>query len=87
MTDVDHPTQILADMMTMEEHIDKPLNQCKVVFVGDVRNNMSYAWMYGCAKMGMEFVAYGPEALCKEVDEGILKKMDAVCAETEHRLP
>lgn len=82
LTDVDHPTQILADMMTMEEHIDKPLNQCKVVFVGDVRNNMSYAWMYGCAKMGMEFVAYGPEALCKEVDEGILKKMDAVCAET-----
>ncbi|MGI6767371.1 MAG: ornithine carbamoyltransferase [Lentihominibacter sp.] len=82
LTDVDHPTQILADMMTMEEHIDKPLNQCKVVFVGDVRNNMSYAWMYGCAKMGMEFVAYGPEALCKEVDEKILEKMDAVCAET-----
>ena len=54
LTDVDHPTQILADIMTIEEHIDKPLNTVKVVFVGDVRNNMAYAWMYGCAKMGME---------------------------------
>ena len=57
LTDVDHPTQILADIMTIEEHIDKPLNKVKVVFVGDVRNNMAYAWMYGCAKMGMKFAA------------------------------
>ena len=35
LTDIDHPTQILADMLTMEEHIAKPLNKCKVVFVGD----------------------------------------------------
>ena len=51
LTDVDHPTQILADLLTIEEHVAKPLNKCKVVFVGDVRNNMAYAWMYGCAKM------------------------------------
>ena len=80
LTDVDHPTQILADMMTMEEHLSKPLNQCKVVFCGDIRNNMSYAWMYGCAKMGMHFVAYGPDEL--HVDEAILKKAQAVAAET-----
>ena len=43
LTDVDHPTQILADMMTIEEHVQKPLGQVKVVFCGDVRNNMSYA--------------------------------------------
>ena len=49
LTDVDHPTQILADMLTIEEHIAKPLSKVKVVFVGDVRNNMAYAWMYGCA--------------------------------------
>ena len=72
LTDVDHPTQILADMLTMEEHIAKPLNKCKVVFVGDVRNNMSYAWMYGCAKMGVDFVGYGPRALIDGANKGII---------------
>ena len=46
LTDVDHPTQILADMLTIEEHVNKPLSKVKVVFCGDIRNNMSYAWMY-----------------------------------------
>lgn len=82
LTDVDHPTQILADMMTMEEHIAKPLKDCKVVFVGDVRNNMCYAWMYGCAKMGMTFVGYGPKALIDQVDAGVLQQIEAVCQET-----
>ncbi|MDR1028466.1 MAG: ornithine carbamoyltransferase [Clostridiales Family XIII bacterium] len=68
LTDTDHPTQILADLMTIEEHADKPLRRVKVVFCGDTRNNMSYAWMYGCAKMGMEFVAYGPDALAPDAD-------------------
>ncbi len=64
LTDDDHPTQILADLMTIQEAIPhKPLSQIKVVFVGDTRNNMSNAWMYGCAKMGMHFVAYGPKEL------------------------
>ena len=43
LTDADHPTQILADLMTIEEHCKKPLNKVKVVFPGDVRNNMCYA--------------------------------------------
>jgi len=72
LTDVDHPTQILADMLTMEEHIAKPLNKCKVVFVGDVRNNMAYAWMYGCCKMGVDFVGYGPKELIDGADKNIL---------------
>ncbi len=80
LTDIDHPTQILADLLTMEEHMSKPLNQSKVVFCGDIRNNMSYAWMYGCAKMGIHFVAYGPAEL--EVDQEIVKKARAVAAET-----
>ncbi len=82
LTDVDHPTQILADLMTIEEHVAKPLNKVKVVFVGDVRNNMAYAWMYGCAKMGMEFVAYGPKELCDGVDPDVLERAGAVAAET-----
>ena len=43
LTDVDHPTQILADLLTIEEHVAKPLNKVKVVFAGENRNNMSYA--------------------------------------------
>ncbi len=82
LTDVDHPTQILADLMTIEEHIAKPLNRVKVVFCGDIRNNMSYAWMYGCAKMGMHYVAYGPDVLAKEMDQDVLARVQEVAKET-----
>ena len=82
LTDVDHPTQILADLLTIEEHVAKPLRECKVVFVGDVRNNMAYAWMYGCAKMGMHFVAYGPQELCDQVDADVVARAKAVAEET-----
>lgn len=82
LTDVDHPTQILADMLTIEEHVHKPLSKVKVVFCGDVRNNMAYAWMYGCAKMGMHFVAYGPQELANEVDKDVLARANAVAKET-----
>lgn len=54
--------------MTIEEHVPKPASQVKVVFCGDVRNNMSYAWMQGCAKMGMNFTAYGPKELAEQID-------------------
>ena len=82
LTDVDHPTHILADLLTIEEHVAKPLRECKVVFVGDVRNNMAYAWMYGCAKMGMHFVAYGPQELCDQVDADVVARAKAVAEET-----
>ena len=82
LTDVDHPTQILADLLTIEEHVAKPLRDCKVVFVVDVRNNMAYAWMYGCAKMGMHFVAYGPQELCDQVDADVVARAKAVAEET-----
>ncbi len=82
LTDVDHPTQILADMLTIEEHVDKPLHKVKVVFVGDVRNNMSYAWMYGCAKMGMDFVAYGPQELIDGIDPDVTAAANEVAEYT-----
>ena len=82
LTDADHPTQILADMMTIEEHCAKPLHQVKVVFPGDVRNNMCYAWMIGAAKMGMHFVALGPESLAKEMDQRVVKETFATARET-----
>ncbi len=82
LTDVDHPTQILADLLTIEEHVAKPLSSVKVVFSGDVRNNMSYAWMYGCAKMGMHYVAYGPDVLARELDQDVIAKVQEVAKET-----
>lgn len=81
LTDVDHPTQILADMLTIEEHCPKPLNKVKVVFPGDVRNNMCYAWMIGAAKMGMHFVGLAPEELCAQVDQKLLEDMRALAEE------
>lgn len=75
LTDDDHPTQVLADFMTIEEHIKKPLSSIKLVFVGDGRNNMSNALMYGCAKMGMTYVVYSPKELWPQ--EEILKKAKA----------
>ncbi len=63
LTDDDHPTQILADILTIEENVKKPLNKCKLVYCGDARNNMGNALMIGCAKMGMHFVALAPKEL------------------------
>ena len=80
LTDVDHPTQILADLMTIKEHIGKPLNKVKLVFAGDTRNNMAYAWMYGCAKMGMHYIGLGPKELAPDVE--IMKKVHSVAQET-----
>ena len=80
LTDIDHPTQVLADLLTIEEHIPKPLNKIKFLFVGDTRNNMSYALMYGAAKMGMHFVAYGPKEL--KPDAAIFAKVQEVAKET-----
>ena len=82
LTDVDHPTQILADLLTIEEHVAKPLNQVKVVFSGDIRNNMSYAWMYGAAKTGIHYVAYGPEELQKELNQDAIKRAQEAGKET-----
>lgn len=80
LTDVDHPTQVLADLMTIEEHVAKPLNKVKMVFVGDTRNNMAYALMYGAAKMGMHYVLLGPQELWP--DSKIVEEMKETAKET-----
>ncbi len=72
LTDLYHPTQILADFMTVEEHVAKPLSQVKFVYVGDARNNMGNSLMIGAAKMGMEYWAISPKEVATEqklVDE------------------
>ncbi|NBG88051.1 ornithine carbamoyltransferase [Isachenkonia alkalipeptolytica] len=63
LTDLYHPTQILADLLTISEHVDKPLNKVKFAFLGDARNNMGNSLMIGAAKMGMDFRAVAPKEL------------------------
>ncbi len=63
LTDLYHPTQILADFMTARENVNKPLGKMKFVFIGDARNNMGNSLMIGAAKMGMHFVAVAPKEL------------------------
>lgn len=68
LTNEFHPTQILADFLTMLEHIDKPLNEIKFCYLGDARNNMGNSLMVGAAKMGMDFRAAAPKK-CQPNDE------------------
>lgn len=60
LTDEFHPTQILADFLTMIEHSDKPLSQVKFCYLGDARNNMGNSLMVGAAQLGMDFRAAAP---------------------------
>ena len=80
LTDLYHPTQVLADWMTIEEHVKKPLHEVKFVYVGDARNNMGNSLMIGCAKMGMHFVGIAPKQLFPS--EELVNKMRELCKET-----
>ena len=66
--DVDHPTQALADILTLMENTKKPLSKCKLVFCGDTRNNVAYCLMYICAKLGIHYVGWGPKELAPAAD-------------------
>jgi ornithine carbamoyltransferase len=63
LTDESHPTQVLADLMTMEEHSDKPLAQIAYCYLGDARNNMGNSLLLGGAAMGMDVRLCAPKAL------------------------
>nr|NQU90978.1 ornithine carbamoyltransferase [Bacteroidota bacterium] len=63
LTNEYHPTQVLADFMTMQEHSDKPLAKMAFAYLGDARNNMGNSLMVGAAKMGMDFRAVAPKEL------------------------
>ncbi len=60
LTDQSHPTQFLADLLTICEHSAKPLGQIKVCFAGTADNNVALSLMVGCAKMGIEYSAAAP---------------------------
>jgi ornithine carbamoyltransferase len=62
LTNEFHPTQMLADFMTMLEHSDKPLDKITFAFLGDAKNNVGNSLMVGAAKMGMDFRAVAPKS-------------------------
>ncbi|MBQ6739111.1 MAG: ornithine carbamoyltransferase [Synergistaceae bacterium] len=74
LTDVDHPTQVLADFLTLIENFGK-LKGLNLVYVGDGRNNMSNALMIGCAKMEINYTVSCPKEL--EPDKNLLEKCRA----------
>jgi ornithine carbamoyltransferase len=80
LTDEFHPTQILADLLTMQEHSDKPLNQISFCYLGDARNNMGNSLMVGASKMGMDFRAAAPKQ-CQPADE-LVNKCKEIARET-----
>jgi len=63
LTDTYHPTQVLADLMTLREQLNKPFSDMKLCYVGDARNNMGNSLMIGAAKMGMRFSVAAPRPL------------------------
>lgn len=66
LTDEFHPTQMLADVLTMIEHCDKPLSEISYVYIGDARNNMGNSLLLIGAKLGMDVRICGPKALLPE---------------------
>ena len=83
LTNEFHPTQILADFLTIKEHFGS-LDGIKLVYMGDARYNMGNSLMVGCAKMGMEFVACAPKKYFP--DEELVKTCQAIAAETGAKL-
>ncbi len=80
LTNEDHPTQILADFLTVKEHFAKPLSEVVFVYTGDGRNNMANALMIGAAKMGMDFRIVAPNTLFPE--EALVAKCMEIAKET-----
>ena len=79
LTNEFHPTQILADFLTIKEHFGK-LKGITLVYMGDARYNMGNSLMVGCAKMGMNFVACAPEKYFP--DKELVSKCEEIAAET-----
>ncbi|MBO5262366.1 MAG: ornithine carbamoyltransferase [Clostridia bacterium] len=79
LTNEFHPTQILADFLTIKEHFGK-LKGIKLVYMGDARYNMGNSLMVGCAKMGLDFVACAPKKYFP--DQDLINKCQEVARKT-----
>ena len=84
LTDEFHPTQILADFLTMMEHSDKPLRQISFAYMGDARNNLGNSLLVGAAKMGMDVRLVAPDDLFPE--QHLLDQAREIASETGARI-
>lgn len=80
LTDEFHPTQILADFLTMMEHSDLPLKMVSFAYLGDARNNMANSLMVGGVKMGMDVRIVGPKSL--QPDAQLIAICEKIAEET-----
>ena len=83
LTNEFHPTQILADMLTIQEQFGTVKGK-KLVYFGDARYNMGNSLMVGCAKLGMNFTACAPQAYFP--DQALIQTCEAIAAETGAQL-
>ena len=84
LTNEYHPTQVLADFLTMMEYSEKPLNQVKFAYIGDGKNNMSNSLLIGAAKMGMDFRSVAPEKV--QPDKKLIEEAKRIAKETGAQL-
>jgi ornithine carbamoyltransferase len=84
LTDEFHPTQVLADFLTMQEHLARPLSEMSFCYLGDARNNMGNSLLIGAAKLGMDFRAAAPVSC--QPDEGLVKRSHDIALETGARI-
>ena len=84
LTNEYHPTQILADLLTIQEHFGQELKGRKLVYMGDARYNMGNSLMIGCAKMGMHFMACAPEKYFPDAE--LVAKCEEIAKETDATL-
>ena len=80
LTNEYHPTQVLADLLTMMEHLDKPLNRMSFAYLGDARYNMGNSLLVGAAKMGMDIRIVAPKAV--HPDKALVSSAKKIAKET-----
>ena len=80
LTNEFHPTQVLADLLTMMEHSDKPLSRVKLAYLGDARYNMGNSLLIGAAKMGMDFRCVAPKSV--QPGKELVRKAKDIAKET-----
>jgi len=84
LTNEFHPTQVLADLLTMMEHSEKSLHEIAFVYCGDARNNMGNSLLVGAAKMGMDFRAFAPKKYWP--DQHLVDQCLSIAKETGARI-
>ena len=84
LTDEYHPTQVLADVFTIQEHTDKALRDVKLAFLGDASHNMGNSLLVGAAKLGMDFRAVAPKATQPDAD--LVSKAQGIAEQTGARI-